>query len=249
MLIKIFRLFGYLFLITFLVVTLAFSARETRSVICSDIQVEFMDNDLIRVSKDEIIRLINAADNQLIGKEIKQINSHFLETEVEKHQAILNADVYKVLVKGESGYSGVLGVRVKHREPVLRIMSTSGSYYMDITGEKIPVSSGYAAHVLVATGYFTEDFAKERLLPFVFYLEENPFWKAQIEQLHVEQNGNVVLSPLVGDHLIELGSLDGFQEKLRNVKAFYEQVLTANNWTKYRKIDAKYKNQVIAKKR
>ena len=249
MLKKLFLLVGYLFLITFLVVTLAFSARETRSVTCSAIQVEFMDNDVIKVSKDEIVRLVNTVDNQLIGKDIRQINSHFIETEVEKHQAILYADVYKVLVKGESGYNGILGVRIKHREPVLRIMSSSGSYYIDKTGVKIPVSSGYAAHVLVATGFFTEDFAKERLLPFVFYLEENPFWKAQIEQLHVEQNGNVVLSPLVGDHLIELGSLDGFQEKLRNVKAFYEQVLTGNNWDKYRKIDAKYKNQVIAKKR
>jgi cell division protein FtsQ len=103
--------------------------------------------------------------------------------------------------------------------------------------------------VLVATGYFSEDFAKEQLLPFALFLEENPFWKAQIEQVHVEQNGNVVLTPLVGDHLIELGNMQNYVEKLRNMKAFYEQVLVLNNWDKYQTISLKYKNQVIAKKK
>jgi cell division protein FtsQ len=54
---------------------------------------------------------------------------------------------------------------------------------------------------------------------------------------------------LVGDHLIEMGSLDNYQEKLRNMKAFYEQVITRNNWDTYGKISLKYKNQVIAIKR
>jgi cell division protein FtsQ len=65
----------------------------------------------------------------------------------------------------------------------------------------------------------------------------------------VEQNGNVLLTPLVGDHVVEMGTLEDFPVKLRNVKAFYEQVMARNQWDKYGQISVKYKNQVIAKKR
>ena len=42
-----------------------------------------------------------------------------------------------------------------------------------------------------------------------------------------------LLTPLVGDHLIELGTLENYPEKLRNMKAFYKQVMANNNWNKY----------------
>ncbi|MEE4287154.1 MAG: hypothetical protein V2I31_13455 [Mariniphaga sp.] len=249
MLQKFLILTGYILLTAFIVVTLAFSSRESRHVSCRNIEIEFNENEIIKTSREEVARLINVADNQLVGKELREINTEQIEKEIEKHQAILNAEVFKVVAKDSTSYKGILGVRVKHREPVLRIMSSGGTYYLDKTGEQIPISSSYTANVLVATGYFSEDFAKEQLLPFALFLEENPFWKAQIEQVHVEQNGNVVLTPLVGDHLIELGNMQNYVEKLRNMKAFYEQVLVLNNWDKYQTISLKYKNQVIAKKK
>lgn len=80
-------------------------------------------------------------------------------------------------------------------------------------------------------------------------MNETPFWRAQIEQVHVDSGGGIFLSPLVGDQVIELGSLIDYPVKLQNLKAFYEQVLAHNNWDKYEKVSLKYRNQVIAKKR
>lgn len=249
MLLRILKLTGYILLIAFIAVTLAFSSRQSRHVSCRNIEIEFSKNEIIKISREEVAQLINNVDNKLVGKELREINTELIEKEIEKHQAILNAEVFKVVAKDSTSYKGILGVRVKHREPVLRIMASSGTYYLDRTGEQVPISSNYTANVLVASGYFSEDFAKEQLLPFVLHLEKDLFWKAQIEQVHVEQDGNVMLTPLVGDHLIELGNLEEFQGKLRNMKAFYEQVLVRNNWDKYQKITLKYKNQVIAKKK
>jgi len=65
----------------------------------------------------------------------------------------------------------------------------------------------------------------------------------------VEQDGDLILTPLMGDHLIELGTSDNLQEKFRNMKAFYKQVLANRNWNKYESISLKYNNQVIAKRR
>ena len=131
----------------------------------------------------------------------------------------------------------------------MRVMSDTGAYYLDKYGGKIPVSANYSANVLVCTGTYDEKFAKERLLPCVMKMESDAFWKAQIEQVHVKKDGEVVLTPLVGDHVIELGSLDNYSEKLRNMKAFYTKVLADNNWNKYKSISLKYKDQVIAKRK
>jgi cell division protein FtsQ len=86
-------------------------------------------------------------------------------------------------------------------------------------------------------------------LPFVLYVENDDFWRAQIEQIHVENNGDVLLTPLFGEHIIEFGELEDYQRKLQKMKAFYKQVLAQNNWNKYKTISLKYNNQVIAKKR
>ncbi len=249
MLRKLLKLIGFLLLIAFIVITLAFSSRESRSVACRDIQVVFNENDPIQISETEINRLVTGGGDQLMGRELRRINADSIENEVEKHRAILKAEVYKVIAKDSSSYKGILGVRVSHRKPVVRIMSPNGNYYLDREGEQIPISSGYTANVLVVTGNFSENYAKEELLPFVLFLEENPFWEAQVEQVHVEQNGDVVLTPLVGDHLIEMGPLENYSGKLKNMRAFYQQVLSRNNWDKYGTISVKYKNQVIAKKR
>jgi cell division protein FtsQ len=241
------RWLGYLLLVAFIVISLAFSFRESRNISCRNIQVEFRENELIKISEDEIIRMVKAADSEVIGKDLRQINAHSIEEEITKHQAILKAEVYKVIAKDSINYKGILGVRIRHREPVLRVMSSDGSYYIDKTGVKVPLSVSYAARVLVATGYFSEDFAREKLFPFVLFLNEDPFWNAQVEQVYVDQNSNVLLTPLFGDHIIELGTMEDFTEKLRNVKAFYEQVMMQNNWNKYEQISVKYRNQVIAK--
>ncbi len=249
MLRKILILGGYFLLVAFIAVTLSFATRESRHIVCRNIHIELRDDEMIRISKDEITRLIYAADQHIIGKELKHINSEMIEKEVEKHQAIQKAEVFKVIVNDSSSYNGILGVRIKHRDPVVRIMSGNDRYYLDKSGEKIPVSSGYSANVLVATGNFSEEYARKELLPFVLFLNNNPFWKAQVEQVHIDSNGGVFLTPLVGDQVIEMGSLKDYSEKLRNLKAFYEQVLINNNWEKYKSISLKYRNQVIAKKR
>jgi cell division protein FtsQ len=246
---KLLKIAGILVLVIFIIVTLAFTASECNDVVCNNIKIEFDSNELIQVNKDELIRLVNTADNDVLTKKLTEINAELIEQAVEKHEAVLNAEVYTVIGKDSSSYKGVLAVKVKHRKPVVRIMSESAGYYLDEFGGKIPISSNYTANVLVTTGYFSEKFAVEQLLPFVLFVEDDDFWKAQIEQVHIQKNGEVLLTPLVGEHIIEFGNLNDYQEKLKKMKAFYEQVLAKNSWNKYKQISLKYNDQVIAKKR
>ncbi len=249
MLRKLFQLIAFLITVVFVVVTLSFSAKESRNTTCNSIEVIFSKNDQIQIDRQEIIRLVKSSDAKLIGKQLTKINTDHIEKDIEKHQAVYKAEVYTITAKDTASYYGILGVKVKHREPVVRIMSSSGSYYLDRYGEKIPVSVNYSANVLVVTGDFSEEYAREKLLPFVLFIENDNFWKAQTEQVHVENKEEIILTPLVGDHLIDIGSVEDHEKKLRNMKEFYEQVLARNNWNKYKRISVKYNNQVIAKRR
>jgi len=246
---KLLKILGSLLLVVFIIGTLAFTYHESKDVVCRNIEIEFANNELIKVSSDELIRLVKSADSDILIKKLTQINSEKIEAAVKKHHAIKNAEVYKIMAKDSSSYKGILVVKVKHREPVVRIMSNLGSYYLDESGNKIPISANYTANVLATTGFLTEKYAIEKLLPFILFLEDDEFWQAQIEQVHIEQNGEVLLIPLVGEHVIEFGKLDDYQKKLLKMKAFYEQVLAKNNWNKYKTVSLKYNNQVIAKRR
>lgn len=247
---KVVKIGGVVIFAVFVVVTLAFTSVKYNNVACSNIEVNYYPDDVIKIDKDILTNLVRSVDKNIIGKKFSKINAVKIEKAVESHDAVLSAEVYKVVTHSDSSlFTGVLSVKVKHRTPVVRVISGNKSYFLDEFGGVIPVSSKYPANVLVANGKISEKYAKEKLLPFVLFLKNDEFWAAQIEQIYVKKNGEILLTPLIGDHLVELGLLNNYREKLRNMKAFYEKVLANGNWNKYKTISIKYKNQVIAKRR
>lgn len=246
---KIASVTGWSLLGLFLAGTLAFSSREMNDIECREIVVKYAGNSPIRLSEREVIRLAKSAGQQIIGEKLTEVNTGMIETEVAKNKTILRADAFKSVVRDSSGFKGVVTLKVRHRTPVLRVISSQGNYYMDAKGHKIPPSVGYTADVQVATGNIRDEAAKEELIPLAAFIQKDRFWRAQIRQIHVNGTGNILFTTLVGDHLIEFGSPENMEEKFRNLRAFYDQVLAENNWNKYDRISVKYKNQVIAKKK
>lgn len=246
---KVVKIIGWSSLGIFLIGTLAFTSNETNNVKCTDINIIFDGEQTISLDKSEIEKLVKKADQTLLEKKLTRINAEVIEQEIEKHSTIENAEVYKLVTKNDNNYKGILTVKIKHRTPVLRIISNSKSYFLDGSGEKIPISTKYSANVIVVTGQITEKIAKEDILPLVKYIEADDFLSAQIEHIYVKSEKDIIMTPLVGDHFIEFGTLDDYREKFRNLKAFYEKVLAQNNWNKYKKINLAYKNQIIGIKR
>ena len=49
---------------------------------------------------------------------------------------------------------------------------------------------------------------------------DDSFLTAQIEQVYVDDKGEFILVPRVGDHLIEFGGIDRMNEKFRKPEGF-----------------------------
>ena len=166
--------------------------------------------------------------------------------------------------------NGDLHVEVDQRNPIVRVINARGrSYYIDREGVIIPLAPNYSSHVLVASGEIVEFFelARTSRLPcpgeydpkknytickiheMATFISNNPFWKAQIEQIYVNDQGEYELIPRVGGHLIKLGAWEGYRDKLRNLKAFYMKGLNNVGWNQYLEISLKYDNQIICTKR
>jgi cell division protein FtsQ len=84
---------------------------------------------------------------------------------------------------------------------------------------------------------------------FVKYINDDSFWSAQIDQIFVDSRDEIDLIPRVGNHKVHLGTFENFKGKLRNLEAFYNQVLPEVGWNKYSLIDLEYKDQVVCKRR
>jgi cell division protein FtsQ len=147
---------------------------------------------------------------------------------------------------------------IEQREPLLRVLDNNGgNYYLDATGKKMPPSKNFAAHVIVATGNvspYTPEFREKRrsTLKDLFNLTQallaDEFLADFIQQIHVNNAGDFILIPLVGDQKIVFGPARKIEEKLNNLRIFYLQGMPYEGWRKYETINLKYSGQVVCKR-
>ena len=170
------------------------------------------------------------------------INTDKIETELKKNEMIARVEAYKTP-------SGIIKLEVEQKIPILRVISSRGNFYVDNLGTTMPVSFRYVADVPLVSGYVEKELAITDLYKFALFLQENEFWNNQIEQIYVHPDNEVELIPRVGNHRIVLGSFDNFEEKLDNLRLFYDKVVPKTGWEKYSILNLKYKDQIVCTKR
>jgi cell division protein FtsQ len=154
----------------------------------------------------------------------------------------------KVESKGMS-FRGKLIINVDQRTPLLRIKNAYEDYYLDPEGIRIPTSPKYIERILIATGTIPDDVIRKSLLKMTDFVNKDEFWRAQIEQVLIQANGELLLVPQVGDCLIEFGTPDEYEIKFRNLRAIYQQGFKNIGWNRYRLLSVKYRNQVVCTKK
>lgn len=236
-------------LVVFVIIAMAFSSRQLSNVNCEELVVIIPHGTPRFISEEEIKRRMHQTDGKLFEKKLNEINTEMLEFELQKEAAIRNVEIFRRVTGKDMDFKGRLLVKVEQREPVVRIMNDREDFYMDKEGIRIGASSQFTAKVLVVNGHPDEKQARAQLLPLVNFINENEFWKAQIEQIHVQKNGEIIMVPQVGDQLIEFGNAKNYRTKFRNLRALYEQTFSKKGWDFYSKINLKYTNQVVCTKK
>ena len=205
-----------------------------------DITINFENGDNLFVTKKTVNKLLtqNLKRPKKIAKEI--LNLKVLEKGILKNQMIENVDVYVDV-------DGSLKVLVKQRNPILRIQSLDGNFYLDDKGKKMPLSKNYAARVPLVTGVNNDN---EMALLYQFYqnVMTDDFMQKQIVAISLNEE-EFLLKSRIGNHLIEFGKLQNVENKLKKLKVFYQKVLADQTYDKYKKVNIKYNKQVVCTKK
>lgn len=204
------------------------------------------------ITEDTVIKIIRRDTRQdLKDMQIGNLNTKSIETALRKNPFVLKAEVY---VDGRNH----INIDVEQRKPIIRIIDKDdNNYYLDIEGKRVPISNNDVARVPVATGDFsayrnseekiniTERQKQTHIYQIAKYIYEDEFLQPLIEQIDMDQKGDMTLVPKLGHHTILFGSDERIEEKFRYLKIFYKEALPYHGWEKYSKINLKYAGQVV----
>lgn len=182
-------------------------------------------------------------------KKIRSVNSQKLERDLKKDARIQHVDVY-------FDAKDRLHIALVPKEVIVRITDNRGSsYFLDAKGKKVPVVQGSAVRVPLANGFidaYREGFDKKEgksvlkdIFNMIQYIRNDEFLHALVEQIYVDETGEIILIPKVGKEKIVFGGADQMDEKFDNLKIFYRDGMTKLGWNRYPVLNVKFVNQVV----
>jgi cell division protein FtsQ len=233
---------GFLFLA-------AFSKSRQQDKICKKVNIK-IDNEYNNyfLSETEVLALLTRnGDQPLEGMKKGEIDLKRLELRIKSHKFVREAEVYHDL-------DGNINVLVKQNRPIARLLSAERDVYLDEEGNVLPLSSLYTAHVIPVTSSavkptlansFFQDSVGRPYLELLRFIEQDPFWDAQLAHMDIDAKGKVSFLTQVGDQRIEFGKPHHLEEKFRKLFIFYKEVLPVVGWEKYSRLNVEYKDQII----
>ena len=221
---------------------MGFVAVEHRNQTCEKILVEIdYSEGCFFVEPEDVKVMIRNDGIELLGKPISAIDFQMLESLIATNPHIENVQVYSLI-------SGDLKIKISQRTPLLRVMPLSmGGFYLDENGGQMKLSGKYTARVTLANGYIEHDMMNDLFLLATF-VNNNKFWRSQVQQIYVDSAQHILLIPRVGRHKIILGEVKNLEDKFANLLALYKDGLNKIGWNQYRTIDLSYEGQIVCTK-
>ncbi len=264
---KILRIAFWGILITGLVTVFAFMQKKESELLCSSVTITIERNpqkENFLVEEGAVRQLIASQFGQVENIPLKNIDVNFLERILYTNPWVYRADVSLTI-------NGRVDIVIEQREPVLRIINRYGeSYFIDSHGRLMPWSPDFTPRTLIATGNIPESYTewnatnvaelinndtlKTRTLLDDFYamarfILADEFWSAHVEQIYLNNHGEMELVPKVGDHKIIFGNSGEMEEKFWKLKTFYTEGLNYTGWDRYDTLNLQFNNQVVCTKK
>lgn len=198
-----------------------------------------------QVVKDSILAVMPALLQQQVGQVDRQTVA-----DAASHVPYLSN------VSASTSVSGKVVVRATQRRPIARLYYGPKEYYFDSEGVLMPSSPQGSCNVLVAGGDFTESLRADSLnsqvlalMDLARFLDQESKYGDLIDQIYIERDGDIMVVPKLGNHVVELGAPEDLDAKFGNLLAFYRKGMPRAGWDTYSRLSLKFKGQVVCTKR
>lgn len=211
----------------------------------------------IHLNDDEVYAFLEKEDIERLFVEEKNIDIEKLSiktADLKQLEAVVmtNPWIEKAELYIDNGR--YLNVDIRQRIPVARIFDRSGnSYYLDSTGNVMPIVVGYSYPAVVFTDVPVEKSREQsselqsRIIGIAKFINNDTFWSRQVVQVGMTDSRKFVMATLLGNQKVMIGDTADLDTKLANLFAFYRQVSNTLGWDKYEELDLSFVNQVVAR--
>lgn len=231
-------------------VTIGFTTSKRDSNLCQKIIVSINNQyDNYYIDENAILNLMsNGGEEIILGQPFEELNIKDIEERVKAEPFIKQAEIYRDL-------KGNLLANARLRRPFARIINSGGGAYIAEDGTLLPLSDAYTSRTIVLTGNYFKNIKSaslrdsdegEAIYELLNFIYENKFWRAQIAQIDIDSDLDVVMYPQVTKQYIEFGKPGQLEEKFKKLEVFYKKILPRKGWNTYERVNLEYKNQIIA---
>lgn len=197
--------------------------------------------DMVLLQKEEIEQwLQEEREAPIVGQPLSAVNLHAIEEQIESREFVKRAEVYVSI-------NGVLNIQVNQDRVIARLVGNREGYVAD-DGSLLPLKPGKTVRVPLVSGYpegaDTLQWGSQ-FLNLLQFIDADPFWKAQVAQMEVTSNREIILYPQIGKQYVEMGLPENIEEKFSKLKIVYTRILPRKGWNRYNRVNINFKDQIV----
>lgn len=230
--------------------------QSRKPILCSGIRIEILDStENSFVTVPDVRKFLDKGYGKVIGLPLDSIDLVKVEQIIDSRSAVLKSEAF---VTRDS----LLNITITQRKPVVRFQKKDGGFYADSEGYIFPLQSSYASHVqiidgeipLAANSGYKGDIEKaeekewfNRIMSVVNYMESSKVWKGKIVQIHVQDNGELILIPRTGKERFLFGQPCSIAEKFSKMEKYYTTIIPEKGTDRYKSVDVRFNDQIVCK--
>ena len=222
-------------LIGLIVFLFAFTSNRNEQRKIQEVAIEFIEEQNPYINELTVNKLLiqNQVGVTNVGKEILVLN--IVEKGLDAHKMIEDSDVYLTV-------NGQLKAQIKQRTPIARINAVV-PFYVDMTGNMMPLSDNYSAHVPLVSNISEREVSE--IFPLLKKIQKDEFLKKHVVSMTRNLSGDYEIGIRVYNFKVVFGKIEQLDSKVRNFKAFYQKALKDRSLDTYKKVSLQFSNQVV----
>ena len=218
----------------------AFSSYKNNSRPVTKVDVQFTGKENVYITTEMVNKLLIQNQEQLYILPKDNLDLKEMEFLLESDDMIKSAQVY-LTVNGE------VRAKIEQKQPIARVYSKA-TFYIDEDGLWMPLSPQHSARVPLVTGDVEKE-DLEAVYTMALKIYTDSFLKTYVTEIHQGENKEISLKMRLLNFEVLVGSLENLDEKMKNLKAFYQKAKKDKVLDIYKSVNLQFDNQVVCTKK